>query len=350
MNNAELLKELCLAFGPSGNEDDVRNIIKRELSLLCNNIEEDCLGNITVNIAGTINKTLMICAHMDEVGFMIDEICDDGTLHFSHLGGIDSSVLTGKPVRVGKKRLPGIISSVPFHLLPKDKRLSPPDEDELYIDIGAKDRNEAEKYVDLGDNATFDSSFFFFGDHKIKCKALDDRLGVFIMIEMIKEIRNLGIVPCFNVCFAFTVREEIGFSGAGVCARNVKPDAGIVLETTAVGDIFGTPGHKTVALLGNGGVVSPLDRGSIYPEKFVDFALATARENGVSAQIKQYVSGGNDASHIGRIGNGVPVIALSAPTRYLHSPSCVVDERDIISMQKHLRYMITDCRIEEVLK
>ena len=351
----DLLYELSLAFGPSGCETEVTSIIKREILPYADSVSEDRLGNLTAVIrSGNENaKKLMLSSHTDEVGFMITEIEDNGILNFACLGGIDESVLLGKKVLTGKNRVRGVISAAPFHLIKKADRLKKPDIDSLYIDIGTESREETESLVSIGDFAVFDSSFFDMGQYKIKGKALDDRIGNFIMIKTLKRLReriNDGKVLQQDVFFSFSVREELGYSGAFAAANSIMPDMAIVLETTAVADIFGVAEHLSVAKLGNGGVISPLDRGTMYPKKCVDFALDTAKKYGIPVQIKKFVSGGNDASHISRSVGGVPTLALSAPTRYLHSPACVADTRDIVYMEELLYRMINSRSITEVMK
>ena len=345
-HGTELIERLCLLFGPSGCEDNVADFISEQISEVCDSLYTDKLGNLIAFIGSGAEgrKKLMISAHMDEVGFMITDIGDDGYLRFDTVGGIDESVLCGKSVTLGDEvnKLRGVIASKAIHHKKKAERLDLTPITSMYIDVGLSSRDEVLKYLDIGSYGTFDSEFVRFGKdgNKIKCKALDDRLGCALMIEVMRKIYPMRETLAQDLYFCFTVREEIGLSGAQVAAQTLSPDFAIVLETTAVADIADVPDASRVAVQGEGGAISLMDRSTIYDRDMVDFALATAEKNGIKTQIKKYVSGGNDASHIHKSGVGVRVLALSAPTRYLHSPACVVDLRDYTSMKEQLEAML----------
>ena len=333
----EMLRELCLLFGPSGCEDDVREFIREKAKNLCDEIYVDRLGNLIARIRGIGDDKIMISAHMDEVGFMINEITDTGYLKFDTLGGIDTRVLCGKCVSIEAndgKKIKGLITSKAIHHKKRSERLDVVPITSMYIDIGVTSKEEAERYVEIGSYGTFDSEFYLFGkdNRKIKSKALDDRLGCAIMISTMEELYPIKDTLPADLYFCFTVREEIGLSGAQVAAQSIAPDFAIVLETTAVADIAKVFEASRVAIQGEGGAISLMDRSTIYDRELVDFALDTAKRSNVKAQIKKYVSGGNDAAHIHKSGTGVRTLAVSAPTRYLHSPACVVDTEDYRSM------------------
>ena len=334
----ELIKALCSRFGPSGCETEVADFIKEEIKECCDSLCEDRLGNLIARIScgKTQPRKLMLSAHMDEVGFMINEITDDGYLKFEPVGGIDKSVLCGKKVVVGdeNKKLNGIITSVAIHHKKKEDRLKITPITSMYIDIGLSSKEEVLEHLDIGAYGTFDSEFFTFGSNgcKIKGKAIDDRLGCAVMIEAMRKLYPLRHQLYADLYFCFTVREEIGISGARVAAQTIAPDYAIVLETTAIADIETTPENLRVAKQGEGGAISLMDRSTIYDRELIDIALETAKEANIPVQIKKYVSGGNDAAHIHKSGIGVRTLALSAPTRYLHSPACVADTRDYFSM------------------
>ncbi len=331
----DTLHRLSQIHGPSGYEFRVAEAIKKEIADLPCEVFCDRIGNVIATVKGTdSSKKLMISAHMDEVGFMVNRIDDDGYLHFSAVGGIDDRVLCGRRVVLlgTTGDIKGVITSKPIHLQTAKERAESTPKDKMYIDIGAADREDAEKYVAVGDYGTFDSEFVFFGKDKknIKSKALDDRLGCALMIELIRDAaeKKLG----YDVCFAFSTREEIGLSGATVAANIIEPDMAIVLETTAIADIADVPESTRVAYVGEGGVLSIADRGTIYNREFFNLALDTAKKNDIKCQVKKYVSGGNDAAHIHKSTSGVKCIALSAPTRYLHSATCVIDRHDMFAM------------------
>ena len=164
--------------------------------------------------------------------------------------------------------------------------------------------------------------------------------------RLFRKIRENNITLPFDTYFCFTVREEVGLSGARVAAEKVKPSRAVILESTAIGDISGAPAHKRVADVGSGGVISLMDRSTIYDTEFVNFTLDTAQANGIKAQVKRYVSGGNDAGHIHKSGKGVKCVAISMGTRYLHSPACVASIEDYESIRELVFAMLNNMKAE----
>ena len=342
LNGVELIRALSLEFGPSGCEDRVRDMIRPRAEAIADRVAVDRMGDLIAVMSfgdksASDRKKIMISAHMDEVGFMIADIRDDGMLTFGCVGGIDPSVLAGRKVFVGNENgfVSGVICSKAIHHKSPEERETPTKARKMYIDIGAESREEAEKKVVIGDFGTFDSEFYAFGKggRTLKSKALDDRMGCAAMLEMMDSLRADAPEENIDVYFCFTVREEIGHSGAGCVANLIRPDYAIVLETTAIGDLPETEACRRVADVGKGGVISIADRSTIYGRDFVDLAFELAQTNGVAAQLKRYVSGGNDAGHIHKSTEGVKVLAISVPTRYLHSPSCVASMDDYESVR-----------------
>ena len=348
MINKDLLKKLCLAFGPSGNEDEIRNIIINEIKDFADDYYTDKIGNLIAYKKGkkTPVKKRLFAAHMDEVGFMITSAGDDGYLKFKTLGGIERSVILSKQAIVGEKRFPAVFGGKPIHLLKNDERNKARSFDDMYLDIGAvkkeekkekkskkdeKDEKKDEKPVEVGEFAVFKSDFVEFGENKIKCKAIDDRFGCYILIEMLKS------ELLYDSYFAFTICEEIGLRGAKTAANIVQPDAAVIFEATTAGDIYDKKQKNKVCSLGNGAVISIMDNSTVYDRKFINLALETAKKNKIKAQIKQAVAGGNDAGAVQKSGKGVEVLAISLPTRYIHSSSCMADYGD---MEECLRLAI----------
>lgn len=325
----ELLRELCMTDGISGDEGAVRDLIISKIKGVCE-YRVDNLGNLICFKKGKKRprKKLMICAHMDEVGFMVTYIRSDGTLSFGNVGGVDPSVVIGRQVRVGNNRLNGVVGSTAVHNLSSEQREKAPKTDSLYIDIGAESKEEAEKYVSLGDCVYFDSEFTELGGSRIKAKALDDRAGCAMMIQLLHE------KPEYDTYFVFNVQEEIGLRGSTVSAFSVAPDFAIVLEATTAADIDGVSGDKRVCVLGNGPVVSFMDRSTIYDKELYQLAFDIA-----TCQTKTMIAGGNDAGAIHISGNGVRTIAISLPCRYLHSPSSVIELSDLESSYKLVKIL-----------
>ena len=347
----ELLRELCLEFGPTGCEAAVAKAIEKKLDAMGYSHKTDKLGNLIVHIPCKNAKKLMVSAHMDEVGFIINDITGEGYLKFSTLGGIDPRVLCGKHVTVQGKDggyLPGAIASKAIHHQSADERKQATPIKSMYIDIGAKDKEDAESKTELGASGTFDSDFVLFGENNsyVKGKAIDDRLGCAEMLYALGAIKGESIP--LDLWFCFTVREEIGLSGARTAAQAIAPDYSVVLESTAVADLPDVEENSKVAILGDGGAVSLRDRSTIYDRGLVRFIMGLAAKNGIKAQYKRYVSGGNDAGSIHKSGSGVKSLAISAPSRYIHSPACVVSYDDYISIGNLLVAFIKDFDMEKI--
>lgn len=319
----ELIRELCTLSGISGRENAVREYIVSQIKDYAE-YSVDPLGNLIVFKKGRkpAKNKVMLDAHMDEVGLIITAITSDGYLKFVKVGGIDTRVMIGRTVKVGDKAVNGVIGIKPVHLVEKDAEADIPKLDDLYIDIGAKSKEEAQQYVRLGDSAWFASDFVEFGDGFVKAKALDDRAGCAILIEMIKSDLE------YDTWFSFSVQEEIGTRGAQTSAFTVAPDYAIVVETTTAADISGVKDEKRVCLCGSGGAVSFMDRSTLYDRKLFDKAFEVAQREGIACQPKTMVAGGNDAGAIHKSRSGVKVLTVSIPCRYLHSPGCVIKYSD----------------------
>ena len=324
------LKELCLINGISGREKNVRDYIINKISSKIgdgDSIHTDAIGNLIVFKKGkktAVNK-VMISAHMDEVGFIVTCICDNGLLRFTNVGGVDSKVVCGRAVTVGDKEISGIIGQKAMHLCTGDEGLTCKDIDSLYIDIGASDKAEAEKYVSVGDSVYFKSDYIEFGKSKVKAKAIDDRFGCAVMMKMIDE------TPEFDTYFAFLVQEEVGCRGAGPAVFGIRPDYAIVLEATTASDIAFVSKENTVCSQGEGAVVSFMDRSTVYDMELFRNAFTIAKEKNIKIQPKTTVAGGNDAGTIHKSCEGVRTIAISLPCRYIHSGTSVADKSDMKS-------------------
>lgn len=320
---SDYLKDLCLLNAVSGNEESVRNFIIDKIKEFCE-YSVDNLGNVIALRKGrkTPDKKLMVAAHTDEVGLIITSIRSDGTLTFDAVGGIDSAVIIGKKVKIGKAELNGVVGSKAVHKLSAKQRDEAPEISDLYIDFGATDKQNAEKNVNVGDYAYFDSDYIEFGNRRIKAKAIDDRAGCAIMLSLIEE------EPEYDTWFVFNVQEEIGLRGSTVSAYTVQPDIAIVLEATTAADIDGASGAERVCEVGKGPVVSFMDRSTMYDKELYKTAFSLADELGISCQTKSMIAGGNDSGAIHISGKGVRTIAVSLPCRYLHSPSCVISAQD----------------------
>lgn len=342
MNKQRLLKNLeilSLAFGPSGMETPVTDEILRLADGHYDSYERDCFGNLIFKINSDSGKEpLMLSAHTDEVGFIITDIDEYGYLHFANIGGINNAVIAGRRVTVECTEghfIPGVISAKPVHLQTADEKVRPTPPDELCIDIGATSRREAAMLVSEGCYATFDSEFVWLGDDQVKCKALDNRFGCAIGLEAMMSLWESGKRPPRDTYFAFTAREEIGYSGALVAANRIRPEYAIILETTAINDMPGVPEHLMNARIGGGVCV-----GTVFDKELFDLACGVAEENGLKWQMRKYIAAGNDAVPIHKSTRGVKSLAVVAATRYLHSPSNVESIKDICESCELLKLMI----------
>ena len=322
----QLLKQLCLLNGTSGREERVREYILQRLSGKAD-VTVDPLGNVLAFVKGRqrAKKTVMFTAHMDEVGFIVTYITDEGYLKFSPVGGVDDKVIVGRAVSVGEDGIPGVIGIKAIHLTDKSDSGKVPSVDAMYIDIGAKDKAEAETKVHVGDAAYFISDFKHLGTHKIKAKAIDDRFGCAVMLDMIDQ----GVD--YDCWFCFLVQEEVGLRGAGPAAFRVKPDYAVVLEATTAADVAGVKPEDSVCIQGNGAVVSFMDRSTVYNRTLFQHAFRLAAEHGIACQTKTTVAGGNDAGAIHKANGGVYTLTVSLPCRYIHSATSVADVRDMVS-------------------
>lgn len=319
-----ILQDLTQLDGVSGQEDEVRTVIVKEIEPFCDTVKIDKMGNIIAFKKGTSDKKLMMTAHMDEVGFIIKHITEEGYCKFAAVGGIDSRILLGQRVRVGEKKVPGVIGIKAVHLTTPEERKAQVKQSELYIDIGAQSIEQAMKLVKKGDYAFFDSRYVSFGDHKIKAKALDDRVGCYVLIQVLQQ----ATCP-YDLYACFTVQEEVGVRGATVAAYQVQPDVSIVLEGTVCADTHGAAPHQHVTTLGKGPAFSLIEHSSKSDTEMVQFLIRIAENCGIPWQYKRTGAGGNEAGVIQQTGTGSRTAVISVPCRYIHSPVSVADERDI---------------------
>lgn len=314
-----LLTELCQVNGVSGDEDRVRHHIEEKIKPFAHTMETDALGNLIVTKKGKVTpkKKMMICAHMDEVGLIVTDITDKGYLKFAFVGGVDRRVTIGKNVVLGDDNISGLIGLKAIHMVTQEEQKKTPKVEDLYIDIGASSKEEAEKIVPLGTYGAFTGQPTPFGNGLFKGKALDDRLGCAIMMLLLEEQ-----LP-FDITFVFTVMEEVGLRGAFGASFSVTPDIALILETTTAADLPEIPKHKQVCHVGKGPVICHMDGGTIYNRDIFELVRATAKTSRIPWQLKEYLAGGNDSRAVQRSKEGVKVAGISAPVRYLHAPTSV---------------------------
>ena len=299
-----MLKTLCDLNGTSGNEAAVRDYILEQIQPYCTTCTVDAMGSVIAFKKGkrTPEKRVMLSAHMDEVGFIITGATEEGYLQFAPVGGINPSVVLGRRLALENGGY-GMVGTVPIHLLHEDAGEKVPSFDELLIDVGAADKQTAEMMAPVGNFAYFSESYVAFGDGKICAKALDDRIGCMLMIELLQSELEA------DTWFCFQVQEEVGLRGAACTGSRVQSDR--------------------VCVLGDGPVVSFMDGATIYDRALYRMARETADENGIPSQTKTAIAGGNDAGALQRAGQGSAALAVSLPCRYIHSGASVVQQSDI---------------------
>ncbi|QEK13181.1 M42 family metallopeptidase [Crassaminicella thermophila] len=315
MNNQySLLKKLTEAFGPSGNEETITAIIQDEIKNYVDEIKVDKMGNLIAIKKGTGAK-VMIASHMDEIGIIVTGIDDNGFLRFANIGGVSPYISLGQRVQFAN----GTIGIVGMQHLDDIKKLKL---EKMYIDIGAKDKQEAMNKVSIGDVACFYRSFTSL-DNYITAKALDDRIGCYVAIETIKNIKNSPN----ELYFVFTVQEELGARGAKTASFGINPDLGIAVDVTATGD---TPKSKHMAVkLDEGPAIKIKDHSLLAHPTVKNLMIDAAKNNQIPYQLEILEFGGTDSGTIHTTRAGVPSGVLSIPCRYIHSPSEMVSKKDV---------------------
>jgi len=307
-----LIKELVETTGPSGFEQDVRQLVREKISDHVDEMKTDALGNLIAR-KGSGEKKIMISAHMDEIGIVVSHVDKNGFVRFTNLGGVYPRNCVGGRVRF-LNGAAGIIyqeKAGAFESLPLT---------EMYIDVGATSPNDCP--VKIGDVAAFDRPFDEVGGRLVS-KAMDDRIGVAVAIETLQQLKKTP----HSLFFVFSVQEEVGLRGATTSAFGVDPDIGLAIDVTATGD---TPnGLKMAVELGKGPAIKVRDSGMIADPRVVDWMVAAAKKAKLPHQLEILNGGTTDAKAIQLTRNGVPSGCLSIPCRYVHSPSEMVDYNDV---------------------
>ncbi len=328
-----LLERLCNACAVSGAEGEVRTIVLEEVRSLVldagGTVKVDALGNVLVTRPGKLDTgkgeanrlRVMVAAHMDEVGMMISGQDGDGILRFETVGGVDARQLIGKSVWVGKEHLPGVIGAKPVHLSTPEERKNTNSIDSLRIDTGQANGGK----IKIGDRATFATSFAQTGS-SFCAKALDDRLGVALLIELVKNPP-----PTIDLLAAFTVQEEIGTRGAQVAAYALNPQMAFVLDCTPANDLptwDGSENDRYNTRLGAGPAIYIADRATLSDPRLVSHLVETGEMLGIPFQFRQPGGGGTDAGAIHKQRSGIPSVSVSVPGRYLHTAASIVRRLD----------------------
>tara|TARA_B100001109_G_C18836291_1_gene462110 strand:+ start:296 stop:1339 length:1044 start_codon:yes stop_codon:yes gene_type:complete len=326
MINIRLLKKICETPGAPGFENRVRSLVLKEIKPYVDNIEIDNMGNVIALKKGVDkSKSVMIGAHMDEIGFIVTHIDDNGFLKFHPLGGFDPKTLTSQRVIIhGKKDVIGVMGSKPIHVMSAAEKNKVPKISDYYIDLGLS-KKEVDKIISIGDSVTRERELIEMGDC-VNCKSLDNRIAVFILIETLKKLKS----PAFNTYAVFTVQEEVGIRGAQVATQKIQPDFGFGLDTTIAYDVPGAAAHEKITSLGKGVAIKIMDASTICDSRMVKFMQKNADQNKIKWQNEILTAGGTDTASIQRMTPGGSIAgAFSIPTRHIHQVIEMVHKKDV---------------------
>ena len=329
MSETRLLRDLSNAFGPPGNEKQVRELLKTELQPYADEVRVDKLGNVLFYHKGKESyPRIMLSAHMDEVGVLVTFIENEGFLRFETLGGIPSNTLPGQRIlfQTEKTELMGIVGTKPPHIMTADEQNKVIPVEDLFIDIGAESLDRAkEKGADIGMVGVFDVEFAELGEGYVRGKALDDRAGCAVLVEVFKALKDSP----YNFVAVGSVQEELGMRGARTAAWQIDPDYGLALEGTFAADVPGTRPDRTSAKLKGGPVVTIMDRTVLADPTVLKTLINAGREKAIPFQFKKVPTGGTDAGAIHLTKAGVPSGTVAVPCRYIHGPAAIAHLDDV---------------------
>lgn len=325
----KLLENLSNAFGPSGCEEEVSEILRKELEDYADEVRVDKLGNILFYHNGKEGSPkIMLSAHMDEVGFLITFIENEGFLRFEPLGGIPNNLLPGQRIllRGNKGDLHGIIGTKPPHIMGADEQNKVIPVEDLFIDIGAESADTAKnKGADIGIVGVFDVKFTELGEGYFRGKALDDRAGCTVLASVFKSLKDSP----YNLVAVGSVQEELGLRGARTATWQVDPDYGLALEGTFAADVPGTRPDRTSASLKKGPVVTIMDKSVVAHPTVLKTLINVGKEKSILFQFKKLPMGGTDAGAIHLTRAGVPSGTVAVPCRYIHGPASIMHMDDL---------------------
>jgi endoglucanase len=327
MIDIPLFKRICETPGAPGFEQPIRNLVIEKAKPLADELSVDSMGNVIAIKRGKERKKVMVAAHMDEISFIVTHVDEDGFLRFHPLGGFDPKTLTSQRVIVhGKKDLIGVMGSKPIHIMKPEERNKIVPISEYFIDIGMN-QEEARKWVEVGSPVTREREFVEMGDC-VNSKSIDNRVSVFILLEVLKELKDEE-VP-YDLYAVFTVQEEVGLRGAINAAGHIDPDFGFGLDVTIAFDVPGAQPHEFVTQLGKGTAIKILDGSVISDYRMVEFLKNTANELEIPWQPEILPAGGTDTAGIQRYGkHGAITGAVSIPIRHIHQTIELAHKKDI---------------------
>lgn len=327
MINVDLLRRICETPGAPGYEQRIREFVMAEVSPLVDELSIDNMGNVIAVKKGKSPKKVMIAAHMDEIGFIVNYIDDDGFLRFVPLGGFDPKTLSSQRVLVhGKEDVVGVMGSKPIHIMSPEERSKQVPINEYFIDLGMS-KEQAEALIPIGSPVTRLGALIEMGDC-VNSKSLDNRVSVFILIETLRALKDVE-VP-FDIYGVFTVQEEVGLRGAISASHLIDPDFGLGLDVTIAFDVPGSNGHDTVTCLGKGAAIKILDGSTICDYRMVNYLKKVADDQKIKWQPEILPKGGTDTAGVQRYGKkGAIAGAISIPLRHMHQTIELANKEDI---------------------
>lgn len=327
MLNLSLLKAICEAPGVSGFERRIRELVLREVKPLADEVKVDNMGNVIAIMKGKASKRVMVAAHMDEIGFIVNHIDEKGFLRFLPLGGFDPKTLTAQRVIVhGRKDLIGVLGCKPIHIMKPEERKNVIPVSEYFVDTGMS-KEDVEKWIRIGDPISRERELIEIGDC-VTSKSLDNRVSVFILIEAMRQLKDQAIP--YDLYATFTVQEEVGLRGAIGSVGHIDPDFGFGLDVTIAYDVPGSSAHESVTCLGDGAAIKILDGSVISDYRMVNYLKEVARAQSIKTQMELLPAGGTDTAAIQRYGNkGAIAGAISIPLRNMHQSIEMAHQEDI---------------------
>lgn len=338
-----LLTRICEAPGAPGFEIEIRELVLKELKGLADSVSVDNMGNVIALKKGrSSDKKIMAAAHMDEIGFIVTHIDDDGFIRFNPLGGFDPKTLTSQRIIVhGKKDLIGVMGCKPIHIMSPEERGKNLKLSDYFIDLGMN-KKEVEKWVEVGDPVTRLSALLELGDC-VNVKSLDNRVSVFVLLEALRALKKSKKKPAYDFYAAFTVQEEVGIRGANVSALEIQPDFGIGLDTTIAYDTPGAQAQEKVTSLGDGAAIKIMDSSTICDYRMVKFMKQTAKAKKIKWQPEILSAGGTDTAGLQRMVPGGSIAgAISIPTRNIHQSTEMSHKKDIENCIKLLAACVSE--------
>ena len=328
--NVDLLRRICEAPGAPGFEHAIRDLLIQEIEPLVDAIRVDNMGNVIAIVEGKeTSKTVMAAAHMDEIGFMVRHIDDNGFIRFLPLGGFDAKTLTSQRVIVhGKKDVIGVMGVKPIHVMTAAERTKMPEVTDFYIDLGMS-AAEVKKIVSVGDSVTRERDLIEMGDC-VNVKSLDNRAGCYMLVESLRQIKKSRKKPPFTIAAVFTVQEEVGLRGAQAGAIEIQPDFAIALDVTIAFDTPGAAAHEYVSKLGEGAAIKLYDGSLIADRRMVEYMQTTADANKIKWQVEMLPAGGTDAGAMQKfVAGGAITGAISVPVRNVHQVIEMANKKDL---------------------